>query len=41
VTFEQLDAIASRISDNDAALALNCARSTLFQAIAAASQEQA
>lgn len=41
VTFEQLDAIASRISDNDAALALNRARSTLFQAIAAASQKQA
>ena len=41
MTVEQLDAIASRISDNEAALALNRARSTLFQAIAAASRKQA
>ena len=41
ITVEQLDAIASRISDNEAALALNRARSALFQAIAAASRTQA
>jgi transposase InsO family protein len=41
ITVEQLDAIASRISDNEAALALNHARSTLFQTIAAANRKQA
>jgi len=41
ITVEQLDAIASRISDTEAALALNHARSTLFQSIAAASRKQA
>jgi transposase InsO family protein len=41
ITLEQLDAIALRISDNEAALALNHARSTLFQSIAAASRKQA
>lgn len=41
ITVEQLDAIASRISDNEAALALNHARSTLFQSISAASRKQA
>lgn len=33
VTFEQLDAIASRMSDNDTAAALNRARQRLFQSI--------
>ena len=41
ITVEQLDAIASRMSDNEAALALNHARRQLFQAIAAASRKQA
>jgi transposase InsO family protein len=41
ITLEQLDGIASRISDNEAALALNHARSTLFQSISAASRKQA
>ena len=41
ITVEHLDAIASRISDTEAAVALNHARSTLFQAIAAASRKQA
>lgn len=41
ITVEQLDGIASSISDNEAAGALNHARSTLFQAIAAASRKQA
>ena len=41
ITVEQLDAIASRISDNEAALALNHARRTLFQSISAASRKQA
>ena len=36
VTFKQLDAIASMMSDNDAAAALNKARQRLFQAIYAA-----
>ena len=40
-TVEQLDAIASQISDNEAALALNHARRTLFQAIAGAIRKQA
>lgn len=41
VTFEQLDAQATRLSDNDAALALNNARRKLFQAISAAIRKQA
>ena len=41
VTFKQLDAIASMMSDNDAALALNNARRKLFQAISAAMKKQA
>jgi hypothetical protein len=41
ITVEHLDAIALRISDNEAALALNQARSTLFQTIAAAHRKQA
>ena len=41
VTFKQLDAIASMMSDNDAALALNNARKKLFQAISAAIRKQA
>ena len=41
ITVEQLDAIALRISDNEAALALNHARRTLFQSISAASRKQA
>ena len=36
VTFEQLDAIVSGISDNEAAAALNKARQRLFQAISVA-----
>lgn len=35
VAFKQLDAIASGMSDNEAALALNNARRRLFQAISA------
>ena len=41
ITVEQLDAQAARMSDNEAALALNHARSTLFQSISAASRKQA
>lgn len=41
ITVEQLAAIASKISDNEAALAMNHARSTLFQSISAASRKQA
>ena len=41
ITVAQLDGIASRISDTEAALALNHARSTLFQSISAASRKQA
>ena len=41
VTVEHLDAIAVRISDHAAALALNHARRTLFQAIAGAIRKQA
>ena len=41
MTVAQLDGIASRMRDTEAALALNHARSTLFQAIAAASRKQA
>jgi transposase InsO family protein len=41
VTVEHLDAIASRMSDTEAALALNHARSTLFQTIAASNMKQA
>lgn len=36
VTFKQLDAIASTMSDNDAVAALNKARQRLFQTISAA-----
>ena len=35
VTFEQLDALAAKMSDNDAAAALNKARRKLFQSISA------
>jgi tRNA A37 threonylcarbamoyladenosine synthetase subunit TsaC/SUA5/YrdC len=41
ITVEQLDAQAVRMSDHEAALALNHARSTLFQTIAAANRKQA
>jgi hypothetical protein len=41
VTFEQLDANASKISDNDAAAALNKARQKLFQSIADALKQSA
>jgi len=41
VTFELLDADASKMSDNDTALALNNARRKLFQAISAATKKQA
>ena len=41
ITVEHLDALASRISDTEAALALNHARSTLFQSISATSRKQA
>jgi hypothetical protein len=41
VTFEQLDAEASKMSGNDAALALNNARKKLFQAISAAIKKPA
>ncbi len=41
VTFELLDAEASKMSDNDAALALNNARKKLFQAISAAIKKPA
>jgi transposase InsO family protein len=41
IAFKQLDAIASVMSDNEAALALNNARRRLFQAISAAAKKQA
>jgi transposase InsO family protein len=41
VTFEELDAQASKMSDNDAALSLNNARRKLFQAISVAIRKQA
>jgi hypothetical protein len=41
VTFEQRDAQAARMSDHDAALALNNARRKLFQSISAAIRKQA
>jgi transposase InsO family protein len=41
ITFEQLDVQAARMSDNDAALALNQARRKLFQAISATIKKQA
>jgi len=41
VTLEQLDAQAAKMSDNDAALALNNARKKLFRDIAAAMKKQA
>jgi hypothetical protein len=39
--FEQLDAEAAKMSDNDAALAMNNARRKLFQAISVAMKKQA
>jgi len=41
VTLEQLDAQAAKMSDNDAALALNNARKKLFRDISAAMKKQA
>ena len=41
VTFKQLDATASMMSDNDAASALNNARKKLFQAISVAMKKRA
>jgi hypothetical protein len=41
ITFDQLDAQAAKMSDNDAALALNNARKKLFKEIAAAMKKQA
>lgn len=41
ITFEQLDAVASRMSDNEAAAALNKARQALFQSIADALKQSA
>jgi len=41
VTFEQLDAQAAKMSDNEAALALNNARKKLFKDISAAMKKQA
>jgi len=41
ITVEQLDVRAARMRDNEAALALNHARRTLFQTIAAANRKQA
>ena len=41
ITFGQLDVQAAKMSDNDAALALNNARRKLFQAISAAIKKQA
>ena len=41
IGFKQLDVQAARMSDNDAALALNNARRKLFQAISAAMKKQA
>lgn len=41
ITFEQLDAQAARMSDNDCAMTLNNARKKLFQAISTAMKKQA
>ena len=41
ITVEQLDALASRISDTEAAVALHPARGMLFQTISAASRKRA
>ncbi len=41
ITFKQLDVQAAKMSDNDAALALNNARKKLFQAISVAMKKQA
>ncbi len=41
ITFEQLDAQAAKMSDNDAALALHNASKRLFQAISAAIKKPA
>ncbi|MBC7840099.1 MAG: hypothetical protein H7Y39_15900 [Nitrospiraceae bacterium] len=40
IIVEHLDTLASRMSDTEAAVALNHARSTLFQSISAASRKQ-
>ncbi len=41
ITFKQLDAQAAKMSDNDAALAMNNARKRLFQAVSVAMRKQA
>ena len=41
ITFEQLDAQAAKMSDNDAAVAMNNARRILFQTISAAMKKRA
>lgn len=41
ITFEQLDAQAAKMSDNDAVLGLNNARKILFQTISAAMKKRA
>ena len=41
ITLEQLDAQAAKMSDNDAALAMNNARRILFQTISAAMKKRA
>ena len=41
ITVEHLDALASRLSDTEAAVALNHTRRTLFQSISAANRKQA
>lgn len=41
ITFEQLDALATEMSDNDAALALNNARKELFKDISAVMKKRA
>ncbi|OGS93228.1 MAG: hypothetical protein A2061_04910 [Gallionellales bacterium GWA2_59_43] len=41
ITFKQLDVQAAKMSDNDAASALNNARKKLFQAISAAMRKRA
>ncbi len=41
ITFEQLDVQAAKMSDNEAALAMNNARKKLFQAISAAMKKRA
>jgi hypothetical protein len=41
ITFEQLDAFAAKMSDNDAALAMNIARKKLFKDISALIKKRA